>query len=132
MFAIPISDNPKDTKMPVDAPSYYGINKDSKHTAEAKEFLIWLHKNGQKYIADSFKLIPAFKDIKKIDGLGPLAQDMLGYSAKGNTMPWAMSLWPAGSDKEFAAPIQAYVAGEYTWEQTVDEIQKIYDRKVKK
>ncbi|RXZ79512.1 extracellular solute-binding protein [Paenibacillaceae bacterium] len=132
MFPIPINDNPKDTRMPVDVPSYYGINKASKNIDEAKKFLIWLHENGQKYIVDSFRTLPAFVDITEIDDLGPLAQDIVTYTAKGNTMPWAMSLWPAGSDKEFAAPIQAYVAGMNTREQTIDEIQKIYDQKVRR
>lgn len=132
MFPIPISNNPSDAKMPVAVPSYYAINKASKHVDEAKKFLIWLHENGQKYIVDSFKMLPAFESIKGIEELGALAQDIMLYTSEGRTMPWAMSLWPAGSDKEFASPVQAYVAGENTREQTIDQIQSIYDQKVKR
>ncbi|WP_052487188.1 ABC transporter substrate-binding protein [Gordoniibacillus kamchatkensis] len=97
MFAIPLTDNAEDTKMPVGVPGYYVLNKNSKNLDEAKKFLTWLHDNGQKYLVDSFKLIPAFTDLKTSPDLGPLAADLSSYVEKNKTLPWAHTLWPSGS-----------------------------------
>ncbi|HEY2493198.1 MAG TPA: extracellular solute-binding protein [Paenibacillus sp.] len=76
MFAIPLNDNPEDTKMPIGVSTYYSISKESKALDESKKFLTWLHENGQKYMVDSYKMIPAFTDLKTIPELGPLAEDL--------------------------------------------------------
>lgn len=132
MFAIPLSENPDETRIPVGVPAYYTINKDSKHVDEAKKFLIWLHENGQKYIVDSFKLIPAFTDMKATEELGPLAADLFSYVEKDQTIPWAFNLWPSGTHREFAKILQAYVGKAMTKEQALAEIQKIWETAVKK
>lgn len=132
MFAIPLSENPDETRIPVGVPAYYTINKDSKHVDEAKKFLIWLHENGQKYIVDSFKLIPAFTDMKATEELGPLAADLFSYVEKDQTIPWAFNLWPSGTHREFAKILQAYVGKAMTKEQALAEIQKIWEAAVKK
>ncbi|WP_240417806.1 ABC transporter substrate-binding protein [Paenibacillus periandrae] len=132
MFAIPLTDNPSDTKLPVGIPTYYVINKNSKQVEESKKFLIWLHKNGQKYLVDSMHLIPAFKDMKATKELGPLAADMNTYVEKNQTIPWAYSLWPAGMDVQFTKALQAYVGGQLTKEKTLEEIQKMWTTAVKK
>lgn len=132
MFAIPLTDNPDDTKLPVGIPTYYVINKNSKQLEESKKFLTWLHKNGQKYLVDSMHLIPAFKDMKASKDLGPLAADMNAYVEKNQTIPWAYSLWPAGMDVQFTKPLQAYVGGQLSRERTLEEIQKLWNNAVKK
>ncbi|MCR8632807.1 ABC transporter substrate-binding protein [Paenibacillus radicis (ex Xue et al. 2023)] len=132
MFAIPLNDNASDTKLPVGVPGYYVLNKNSKNLDEAKKFLTWLHTNGQKYLVDSFKLIPAFTDLKTSPDLGPLAQDLSGYVEKNQTIPWAHTLWPSGSNQEFAKPLQAYVGGQLNKEQALTEVQKIWTDRVKK
>lgn len=131
MFAVPMSDDPKEARLPVDVPAYYAINKDTKHEEEAKKFLTWLHKNGQKYIVDSFKFIPAFEDIETTEDLGPLATDLVSYSQQEQTMPWAMNYWPSGVDTEFAAVLQAYVADQKTKKETIEALQKIVDERMK-
>jgi raffinose/stachyose/melibiose transport system substrate-binding protein len=131
MFAIPLSENPEETRMPVGVPAYYTINKDSKHVDEAKKFLIWLHENGQKYIVDSFKLIPAFTDMKATEELGPLAADLFSYVENDQTIPWAFNLWPSGTHREFAKVLQAYVGKATTKDQAIEEIQKIWDAALK-
>jgi raffinose/stachyose/melibiose transport system substrate-binding protein len=132
MFAIPFTDNEKDTKLPVGVPAYYVINKNSKNVEEAKKFLVWLHKNGQKYLVDSMHMIPAFKDMKATDVLGPLAKDMQVYVDKNQTIPFAHLLWPSGMDKRFALPLQAYAGGQMTKEQAIAEVQKMWDATIKK
>ncbi|MFD1780993.1 extracellular solute-binding protein [Fredinandcohnia salidurans] len=131
MFAIPMSEDPTETRLPVDVPAYYGVNKDSKHVDEAKKFLTWLHDNGQKYLVDSFNFIPAFDDVEAPESLGPLAADLLKYSKDNQTMPWAMNYWPSGLDTEYAAALQAYVADQATKEETIEALQKIVDERMK-
>ncbi|TXK84656.1 ABC transporter substrate-binding protein [Paenibacillus sp. N3.4] len=132
MFAVPFTDNEKETKLPVGVPAYYVINKNSKNVEEAKKFLIWLHKNGQKYLVDSMRMIPAFKDMKATDELGPLAKDMTAYVDKNQTIPFAHLLWPSGMDKQFARPLQAYVGGQFPRDQVLAEVQKMWDSTIKK
>jgi raffinose/stachyose/melibiose transport system substrate-binding protein len=132
MFAIPLSNDAKDAKLPVDIPAYYVINKQSKQLDEAKKFLIWLHDNGQKYIVDSFHLIPAFKDLKTTDSLGPLAVDLSKYVEKNQTMPWAFNYWPTGANQDFAVALQKYVGKAATKDQTLTEIQSIWEKDLKK
>lgn len=132
LFAIPLSDNPEETRMPVGVPGYYVINKNSKHMEEAKQFLFWLHLNGQKYLVDSFKLIPAFTDLKTTQDLGPLAADLNSYIERNKTIPWAHAMWPSGSNREFATPLQKYIGGVNKKEQTLKEVQEIWDSRVKK
>jgi len=130
MFAIPLNDNPEDTKLPVGVPGYYVVNKNSKHVDEAKKFLTWLHENGQKYLVDSFKLIPAFTDLETTPELGPLAADLIGYVEKEQTIPWAHAMWPSGANQEFAKPLQAYVGGQLDKEQTLAEVQNIWNARL--
>jgi raffinose/stachyose/melibiose transport system substrate-binding protein len=131
MFAIPLNDNAAETKMPVGVPGYYVLNKNSKHVDETKKFLTWLHTNGQKYLVDSFKLIPAFTDLKTTPELGPLANDLSAYVEKNQTLPWAHTLWPSGANQEFAKPLQAYVGGQMTKDQAIDEVQNIWNARIK-
>jgi len=131
MFAIPLNDNAAETKMPVGVPGYYVLNKNSKHVDETKKFLTWLHENGQKYLVDSFKLIPAFTDLKTTPELGPLANDLSAYVEKNQTLPWAHTLWPSGANQEFAKPLQAYVGGQMTKDQAINEVQNIWNARIK-
>ncbi|CAM4036781.1 extracellular solute-binding protein [Paenibacillus alkaliterrae] len=131
MFAIPLNDNAAETKMPVGVPGYYVLNKNSKHVDETKKFLTWLHENGQKYLVDSFKLIPAFTDLKTTPELGPLANDLSAYVEKDQTLPWAHALWPSGANQEFAKPLQAYVGGQMTKDQAIEEVQNIWNARIK-
>lgn len=126
MFAIPLSNDPQETKLPVGVPGYYVLNKNSKHLEESKKFLDWLHQNGQKYLVNSFKFIPAFTDLKTSEDLGPLAADLSRYVDANRTIPWAHALWPSGSIQEFAATLQGYVGGGLDRKQTVSELQQIW------
>ncbi|MUG47342.1 ABC transporter substrate-binding protein [Paenibacillus woosongensis] len=132
MFAIPLNDNPEDTKMPVGVSTYYSINKDSKAIEESKKFLTWLHENGQKYIVDSYKMIPAFTDLETTADLGPLAEDLDKYLKDEKTLIWSFQLWPSGIAEDFTVPLQAYVGEQYDKDQAIIELQSIWDQKVRK
>lgn len=131
MFAIPLTDTAAETRLPVGVPGYYVLNKNSKNLDAAKKFLTWLHENGQKYLVESFMLIPAFTDLKTTPELGPLAADLSKYVSENKTIPWAHTLWPVGANQEFAKPLQAYVAGQYDREETLNEVQQIWEARLK-
>ncbi|AHV96205.1 ABC transporter substrate-binding protein [Paenibacillus sabinae] len=125
MFAIPLTENPEETKLPVSVPNYYVVNKNSKHLDEVKKFLAWLHDNGQKYLVESFQFTPAFTSMKASADLGPLAEDMGKYVTENKTLPWAFALWPNGGIREqFVKPLQQYIAGQMTQEEALEDLQK--------
>ena len=130
MFAIPLNDNAEETRLPVGVPGYYVVNGNSKNVEEAKKFLTWMHQNGQKYLVDSFMLIPAFTDLQTTENLGPLAADLSKYVAEDKTIPWAHTLWPTGANQEFAKPLQAYVAGQLDREGAIQEVQNIWETRL--
>ncbi|WP_158289281.1 ABC transporter substrate-binding protein [Paenibacillus flagellatus] len=132
MFALPLTDNAGETKMPVSVPGYYVINNKSKHIEECKAFLSWLHDNGQKYLVDSFKFIPAFTDLTTTKELGPLAVDMAPYVTNGKAIPWTQNAWPVGYKEDSPKRLQAYIGGQTNREQTIAELQKDWDNRIKK
>jgi len=127
MFAIPLSDDPSETKLPVGVPGYYVLNKKSEHLEESKKFLEWLHRNGQRYLVDSFKFIPAFTDLETAADLGPLAADLARYVEANRTIPWAHAMWPSGTHSEFVTPLQAYAGGGLDRTQTVSKLQAVWE-----
>jgi len=127
MFAIPLSDDPSETRLPVGVPGYYVLNGKSEHLEESKKFLEWLHRNGQRYLVDSFKFIPAFTDLETPADLGPLAADLARYVAEDRTVPWAHAMWPSGTHSEFVTPLQAYAGGGLDRMQTVEKLQAIWE-----
>lgn len=125
MFAIPFSDDPGETKLPVDVPACYAINSGSKNIDACKTFLNWLYENGQKYLVESFLLIPAFETMNITPEMGPLAQTIVDSVKAGNTVPWASFYRPEG---DFYVILQEYVAGERTREQAVQGLQELWDK----
>lgn len=125
MFAIPFSDNSGETKLPVDVPACYAINSGSKNIDACKTFLNWLYENGQKYLVESFLLIPAFETMNITPEMGPLAQTIVDSVKAGTTVPWASFYRPEG---DFYVILQEYVAGERTREQAIQGMQELWDK----
>lgn len=121
MFALPISDDPADTKLSVDNNSVYCINAKSEHVEEAKVFLNWLaEKDTAQLYADLTKTVPVVKGVTAFDGADPAVLDVISYSEAGQTCPWGFSIWPAGYDEAVAGTaIQGYLTGEATKEETI-------------
>lgn len=113
---MPISDDVElNQNMFIGVPLYWVVHKNSPNVEQAKEFLNWLvsTEEGRKYIIQEFKFIPAFKDITySEEDLGLLAASIQDYVQEGKTLGWYFSRLPVGANKEFAASIQAYIAGQ--------------------
>lgn len=127
MFAIPLSENPEETRMPIGVPGYYVINRNSEHLEESKQFLRWLHENGQKYLVDSFQFIPAFTDLQTTSDLGPLAADLIHYVENDQTIPWVHAMWSSGMHQEFSNVLQVYVGGGLSREEAIAQLQTIWE-----
>jgi raffinose/stachyose/melibiose transport system substrate-binding protein len=126
MFPVPFTNDPSDSKLPVDVPAAYSIHNKSEHIAEAKEFLNWLYENGQKYLVESFLLVPAFNTMKVTPGMGTIAATISRHVAAGTSKPWA--LLPEG---DYYVVLQEYVAGLKTRSQAINAMQEIWNQGAK-
>ncbi|RBW69111.1 ABC transporter substrate-binding protein [Bacillus taeanensis] len=126
---IPLSDDKADAdRLPVGVPNNWVLNKNSEHLEEAKTFLNWMvsSETGKRYITEEFKFIPAFDNIEPA-GLGALGEDILAYSKDEQTIPWTWFRWPDGANKEFAAAIQEYAAGQIDYDTLLEKLQTSWD-----
>ncbi|MFC4597574.1 ABC transporter substrate-binding protein [Cohnella hongkongensis] len=126
MFPMPISDDAEQNKdLFAFAGNYWVINKNSKVIDEAKILLDWMvnSETGQKYIVEVFKFVPAFKNIEfSVEQLGPLAGDLSEFSNQGLTKGRYYNMMPPGSDAEFGAVFQRYIAKQMSQEDTLKKL----------
>ncbi|MCF6095351.1 extracellular solute-binding protein [Microaerobacter geothermalis] len=115
-------------KLPVGVPNNWVVNKNSPNKDEAKKFLNWMVTSdvGKKYIVEKFKFIPAFDNIEAA-GLGALADDIIKYSNENKTLSWNWFKYPDGVINEFGSIMQAYVGGQKTKAQFLDDLQSAWD-----
>lgn len=121
MFAVPMSEDPADAKLPVDVPGYFVVNKNG-HVEEAKAYLNWLHENAPRYYLETLKVLPPFESVEVGEDASPLDKKTLQYSADGKTIPWSFLLWPSGTPDQFGISLQKYIDGQLTREECMDEM----------
>lgn len=125
VLPIPINDDAAAMdKLPMGVPNNWVVNKNSKNKEEAKKFLEWMvtSETGKKYIVEKFKFIPALKTIEG-KNLGPIADDLLKYSAEGKTLTWNWFKYPDGATNEFGASMQAYVGKQKSADEMLKAIE---------
>ena len=131
MMPIPFSDDPDDTRMPTGVPFYWIVNGGSTEREQetARDFLNWLvtPDGTAQELYRAFNFIPAFGDIA-VDTLGPISQDGRTAAAADRTVPWMFGQFPDGMPQEFADGVQAYIAGRQTWDQTLVEFDRQWQR----
>lgn len=130
---IPINDDKeKMDRLPVGVPNNWVVNKNSQYKEEAKDFLEWMvtSDTGKDYMVNKFKFIPAFKSIEAND-LGTLADDILTYSNEGKTISWNWFKYPDGAVNEYGALMQAYVGGQKTGDEMLQDFTKVWMDKTK-
>lgn len=127
LMPIPINnDKQENDRLFVSVPNNWVVNKNSPVKAEAKEFLNWLvtSDTGKHYITDEFKFIPAFKSIPTTDKqLGPIGSDIVKYNEAGKTLQWVFPRFATGLTKDYGSTIQAYIAGELTRDEMLEQMQ---------
>lgn len=128
VFPVPLSDDPDDAKMATNVSAYYVVNSQSEHVQEAKDFLNWMYENYQTYFIDQLGLIPAFTDKSDTSSLGMTGQAISTSVESGETVPFAFFFWPSGVKEEFYVPLQQYAAGLMDRDETMAEMQNIWDK----
>ena len=113
------------TKLSVGLANAWRVNNKAteQQQAAAIKFLDWLitSDKGQSYCADTFKFIPAFKDLKA--PTTELAKAVSEYVQKSQTIPWVYNTdFPSGIDVDGAALMQKYYAGAVNSSQLLDEL----------
>ncbi|SCY82597.1 ABC transporter substrate-binding protein [Alkaliphilus peptidifermentans] len=116
----------KENTIPVGIPMYWTVNKDSSDAQRevAKDFLNWLYTSdtGKEYIVNKFYFIPPFEGFDKLQPSDPLSADILKFAEAGNTTPWVFMGYPTAWGMDvLGVNIQKYFAGEFTWEQVVED-----------
>jgi raffinose/stachyose/melibiose transport system substrate-binding protein len=120
-------------KLPVGVPNNWVIHKNSEVKEEAKAFLNWMVSSpeGQRYITEEFKFIPAFTNIKADEEvLGQLAGDIIRYSQDGKTLSWNWFKFPGGeaSSNDFGDAMQAYVGDQISKEEMLESFQNTWEK----
>ena len=84
-------------------------------------------KQGQTFMTDRFKFIPAFTHIEA-DHLGPLANETIYAYKKENILHANWFHFPSGVKEEFGAAMQLYIGKQLPRKQLLDEFQKSWER----
>lgn len=127
VFALPATDNPEDTHVPL-APDFLAINAASDNVEAAKEFLAFLAKpeNVAAY-ANTMGVLPGL-DVEvelESDVLDPI----LPLIEQGRTAPYANYLWPNGdTQQKLLQSGQLLFDGKITTKELLAEMDVEYDK----
>lgn len=123
-FNIPINNDPAyNDVLFAGVSTYWVVNKGSAAKEEAKEFLDWLvtSERGQYYLVQEFGFVSGLTSIPAPEKyVGPLSAAVADAVAKGNTLGWEWSKYPAGMTEEFGVGIQKYVSGACTKQEMLE------------
>ncbi|MFB6365332.1 ABC transporter substrate-binding protein [Paenibacillus elgii] len=130
---IPISEDPKDAKLAVDAEINIAVNKNTKHPQEALKVLDYISDNKDMtgwmhYFTKEVSEPPAMPYAEK-PPLGG-ANDVFETAVKsGNTVPWIYAQYPL--DLGAGEILQAWFGGSKDKDAVIDEINKAWKKAVK-
>ncbi|CDQ21277.1 carbohydrate ABC transporter substrate-binding protein, CUT1 family [Halobacillus karajensis] len=131
LLPIPINNHNQKNPLVVNTPSYWVVNKQTTPSKkrEAKKFLNWMvnSKQGQRFMTEELKFVPAFEYIKA-DKSGPLANDIIKKYKEGRTISSNIIKFPAGVREEFGHATQRYIEHEITREQLLRNYQKTWEQ----
>ena len=116
----------KEDSIPVGVPMYWAVNNGTADAdkAAAKDFLTWLYTSdaGKDVIVNKFNFIPPLKGYESFPVKDPLGQSIMAFANAGKTIPWVFMGYPSGWGMDIlGAKIQAYYAGEMSWDDVVAE-----------
>lgn len=126
----------KEDSIPVGVPNYWVINKDSTDAqkATAKDFLNWLYtsEEGMNIVVNEFFFIPPFTGYTA-EPADPLGKAVKRYADAGKTLPWVFQGCPTGNwvMDVMGTNVQKYLAGEFTWQQTIDDAKAQWEQRRK-
>ena len=132
LLPMPLSNDPSEgDRIAIGVPFYFVVNGDGseKTQEEAHAFLNFLVGSdlGAEYLVQKFGFIPAYGDIEPV-GLGGISRDIIRYADEDKGIPWMFGQFPDGMPREFADAIQAYIAGQDDWPDTLERMDASWDR----
>jgi len=132
-IAFPVNDK-SNPKLFADVDSTFAINKAAApdKIKAAKKFFDWLSSPiGIKMWVEKCKLVPTFKgaDVSSMDQ--PF-QDLVEYFSKGNTLPWAFSMYSVATFEDACKNgAQEYMFGTKSGDQVISYIDELAKRDAK-
>ena len=131
LMAVPLTNDPSQTKLMTSTSRYFCINNQSKNVDACKAFLNWLFANLQTYFVNTLNTLAPY-DTMDTTNAGVLNTDMFEYLKKDMAYPTFGTLyWPAGFEVDLATPLQSYIAGDMDQAATIAALQKLYDSRLK-
>ena len=125
MVAMPSTEATAGT-LPVGVNTNWVVNAqaDANQIEAAKDFLNWLYtsETGKDFVINQFGFIPVMSGYEDFEIENPLINAIIRYSGDGKTTNWVIAAYPAGwSDGVCGSDIQAYLAGEKTWDEVISD-----------
>lgn len=125
-----INDDPGNDALALGISNNWAVNKESapEKKQEAKKFLNWMvsSEQGKRYMKEQFHFISAFKNIET-DRSGALVDDLMRYADQNKTLSWNWFKFQTRTREDFGYIIQAYVGGQLSREQLLQELQDSWD-----
>lgn len=128
MVGLPITNNPADSRIVVGVANGMGIVKSSKHLNEAIKFFDYM--TSLKSMQTISKYNHAFSPQKGFDTskLHPLYADINTAMMNGKAIPWEwLKVAPGGVKLEAGQSVQAYLSGQISKTQVLENIQRALD-----
>ncbi|GKX29445.1 ABC transporter substrate-binding protein [Vallitalea longa] len=110
---------------PIGVPMYWAVNSqsDDNSKAIAKDFLNWLYQSdeGKNIVIDEFNFIPPFTNYGDLKPADPVGAEISQAATEGTIAPWVFNGCPTSwAENVLGAEIQAYLAGNKTWDEVID------------
>lgn len=128
---MPINDDAGNDALPIGVSNNWAVNKASspEKKKEAKKFLNWMVSSdkGKTFMKEQFQFISAFKNIET-DRSGALVNDIIRYTEENKTLSWNWFKFPPRVREELGYAMQAYVGNQFTRDQLLQELQKLWEQ----
>ncbi|WP_163528525.1 ABC transporter substrate-binding protein [Halobacillus ihumii] len=131
IIPVMINNHQGENTLIVNTPSYWVVNKQTtpEKKKEAKRFLNWMvhSKQGQRYMTEELRFIPAFKHLDAEES-GPLAQTIMQYYKHDRTVSSNWINFPTGIREEFGHATQQYIKNELNRQQLLHAYQESWEQ----
>jgi len=127
LMALPLTDNPGDTKLSADVNGVYHILNNGKNEAAALDMLNWLYatEEGQEFFKEC-GFIPALKGIPS--RLNDVCTDANQYIQEGKTSIWGWLISPSNFQAESGTVLQEYILGKYDRSGTLNALDALWQK----
>ncbi|SFM13901.1 raffinose/stachyose/melibiose transport system substrate-binding protein [Gracilibacillus orientalis] len=130
IFPITLNEKAEKNTLSIHTPSYWVVNQQTsaEKKEEAKRFLNWMvnSEQGQKFMVEKLRFIPAFKHVD-IQDTDPLTSKITELYQANRTLSSNWSDLPAGLREAFGTDTQQYIEHEWSKTQLLQAYQNTWD-----